>query len=122
MAPSLVLSVILGWTSAPTCALLGGLGGHLHGERRQPRRQYTHAPSSLVILATWRSWRPRILGSLPAGVGPAETLAIAGWSGRLNALQLHFDPNDRYNLWSAFLGGFFLQLSYSAPDQSQVGR
>jgi hypothetical protein len=44
-----------------------------------------------------------------------------GRSGPLNALD-RFDPNDRYNLWSGLIGGFFLQLSYFGTDQSQVGR
>jgi len=64
----------------------------------------------------------RSSGSLPAGVGPAETLAIAGWSGRLNALQLHFDPNDRYNLCRAFSAVSSSSSRTSARDQSQVGR
>ncbi len=33
-----------------------------------------------------------------------------------------FDWNDRYNIWSGVIGGFFLALSYFGTDQSQVGR
>src|SRR5690606_4870157 len=33
-----------------------------------------------------------------------------------------FDLQDRYNIWSGILGGFFLSLSYFGTDQSQVGR
>jgi Na+/proline symporter len=33
-----------------------------------------------------------------------------------------FDLNNRYNIWSGIIGGFFLQLSYFGTDQSQVGR
>jgi hypothetical protein len=42
--------------------------------------------------------------------------------GKFNAIDLRFDPNSRYTLWSGLIGGFFLQLSYFGTDQSQVGR
>src|SRR6185295_19152942 len=63
-----------------------------------------------------------VVRSLPQGVGLADATALAGRFGKLNAINLHFDPNDRYNVWSGLIGGFFLQLSYFGTDQSQVGR
>ena len=33
-----------------------------------------------------------------------------------------FNWDDRYNIWSGVIGGFFLSLSYFGTDQSQVGR
>ena len=59
---------------------------------------------------------------LPAGVGFSDALHIAGKMGRTNALDTTFDINNRYNIWSGIIGGFFLQLSYFGTDQSQVGR
>jgi Na+/proline symporter len=47
---------------------------------------------------------------------------LAGSAGRLNAVDLHFDPNSRYNVWSGLIGGMFLFLSYFGCDQSQVQR
>jgi len=41
---------------------------------------------------------------------------------KLNLIDTHFDWNNRYNIWSGIIGGFFLQLSYFGTDQSQVGR
>jgi len=49
-------------------------------------------------------------------------LHIAGKMNRLNAIDTKFDLNNRYNIWSGIIGGFFLQLSYFGTDQSQVGR
>jgi len=40
----------------------------------------------------------------------------------MNVIDWKFDPNNRYNIWSGLIGGFFLQLSYFGTDQSQVGR
>src|SRR5690606_1946287 len=42
--------------------------------------------------------------------------------GKLNVITTEFDLNDRYNIWSGVIGGFFLALSYFGTDQSQVGR
>ena len=33
-----------------------------------------------------------------------------------------FDWQDKYNIWSGLIGGFFLALSYFGTDHSQVGR
>ncbi len=59
---------------------------------------------------------------LPADVGFIDALHIAGKLNKLNAIDTHFDLNNRYNIWSGIIGGFFLQLSYFGTDQSQVGR
>ncbi len=59
---------------------------------------------------------------LPANVGLVDALHIAGKMDKLNTIDTHFDLNNRYNIWSGIIGGFFLQLSYFGTDQSQVGR
>ncbi|MGZ3884331.1 MAG: sodium:solute symporter family transporter, partial [Bacteroidia bacterium] len=59
---------------------------------------------------------------LPPDVGLSDALHIAGKMNKLNAIDLKFDINNRYNIWSGLIGGFFLQLSYFGTDQSQVGR
>ena len=40
-------------------------------------------------------------------------------AGKLNAVDLHFDWNNRYNLWSGLIGGMFLFLAYFGmrPDR-----
>jgi solute:Na+ symporter, SSS family len=59
---------------------------------------------------------------LPANVGFIDALHLAGKMDKLNAIDTTFDVNNKYNLWSGIIGGFFLQLSYFGTDQSQVGR
>jgi SSS family solute:Na+ symporter len=59
---------------------------------------------------------------LPQDVSLADALHLAGKMDRLNAIDTTFDLNNRYNVWSGLIGGFFLQLSYFGTDQSQVGR
>jgi solute:Na+ symporter, SSS family len=64
---------------------------------------------------------------LPEGVGFVDALRVGGKMGRLNVITSgankgSFNWNDRYNIWSGLIGGFFLALSYFGTDQSQVGR
>jgi Na+/proline symporter len=47
---------------------------------------------------------------------------IAGELGKLNLVNLEFNPSDRYNIWSGLIAGTFLFLSYFGTDQSQVAR
>ncbi len=63
-----------------------------------------------------------VIHLLPANVGFVDALNIAGKMKRLNAIDTKFDINNKYNIWSGVIGGFFLQLSYFGTDQSQVGR
>lgn len=63
-----------------------------------------------------------VIHILPDEVGFIDALHIAGKMDRLNAIDTKFDLNNKYNLWSGIIGGFFLQLSYFGTDQSQVGR
>lgn len=121
-APALVLSVILGWSVGPTCALLGVLvvGTIVLGGSKAVAQ--AHALQFCVIMGTMALAFVLILRALPSGLGFADALALAGSAGKLNAVDTTFDPASRYNLWAGLLGGFFLQLSYFGTDQSQVGR
>ncbi len=121
-APSLVLSVILGWDLRLTCVLLGLLvvGVTTLGGARAIGP--THALQFAIILAAMALAFVLVARDLGATLRPAEVLAVAGHYGKLNAVDLHFDPRSRYNLWAGLVGGLFLQLSYFGTDQSQVGR
>ncbi|MDP1802164.1 MAG: sodium:solute symporter [Bacteroidota bacterium] len=63
-----------------------------------------------------------VIHLLPENVSFTDALHIAGKMNKLNAIDTTFDLNNRYNIWSGIIGGFFLQLSYFGTDQSQVGR
>jgi Na+/proline symporter len=121
-APSLILSVILNWDVGYTCILLGALAVAYTAWGGSRAVSHTHALQFTIILGTMAVAAIVLWNALPAGITPGDAAAAAGAFGRLNALEVRFDPNDRYNLWSGLLGGFFLQLSYFGTDQSQVGR
>jgi Na+/proline symporter len=64
---------------------------------------------------------------MPESIGFTDALHVGGKLGKLNVITTGntpngFDWNDRYNIWSGVIGGFFLALSYFGTDQSQVGR
>jgi Na+/proline symporter len=63
-----------------------------------------------------------VVSMMPHGVSFADAVYLAGAAGKLNAVDLRFDPNNRYNLWSGLIGGSFLALGYFGCDQSQVQR
>ncbi len=121
-APSIILSTILGWNIYWTNALMGGIVLIYTVTGGTKAISYTHLQQMLIVtvamfLAGWLT-----VHLLPDGVGFVDALKVAGKAGRMNLIDLKFDPDSRYNIWSGLIGGFFLQLSYFGTDQSQVGR
>ncbi len=121
-APSLILSVILGWDLRVTILLIGGLvivyttSG---GTRAVSRTQVLQA--AIVLVGMGAAFLV-LVASLPADVSFLDALRVAGKAGRLNAIDTSFSLTSRYTLWSGLIGGAFLQLSYFGTDQSQVQR
>ncbi|WP_311136730.1 sodium:solute symporter family transporter [Hymenobacter cellulosilyticus] len=121
-APALVLSAILGWNVSLTVWLIGGL-----------MISYTVAGGTRAVAVT-QQWQVAVIFTgmvvagyllvhyLPAEVGFREAVQVAGFHGKMNLIDFHFDPKDRYNFWTGMTGGLFLALSYFGTDQSQVQR
>lgn len=121
-APSIILSTLLGWdltwTNTITAIVVTGyciLGG-------SKAISYTQMLQMSVVLAGMVLAGIFIILNLPDEIGMDESLHIAGKLNKINLINWKFDLNDRYNIWSGIIGGFFLQLSYFGTDQSQVGR
>ncbi len=121
-APSLILSVLLGWNLHLTNVLIGALviGATASGGARAV--SHTQFLQFLVLISGLAVAFVLILQALPPGVSFGDAAAVAGHLGRFNAVDFSFDPQSRYNLWSGLIGGCFLALSYFGTDQSQVGR
>ena len=83
---------------------------------------YTQVLQMLIIFSGLFLAGYLVVHKLPMDIGLSEALDIAGIAGRTKSLDMHFDPNNKFNLWSGLIGGLFLQLSYFGTDQSQVGR
>lgn len=121
-APSIILSTLLGWDlsltniiTAAVVTLYCVLGG-------SKAISYTQMLQMTVVLCGMILAAVLIIQQLPDGVGMHESLHLAGKMGKINLIDWKFDVNNRYNIWSGIIGGFFLQLSYFGTDQSQVGR
>jgi Na+/proline symporter len=128
-APSIILSSLLGWDIVWTSIFMGGLLIIYTVSGGAKAVAYTQQLQMIIIFAgmTIAGWL--VVHRLPDGVGLPEILHIGGKAGRLNIITTGFtgkgggfDWNDRYNLLSGIIGGFFLALSYFGTDQSQVGR
>ncbi|SDY06875.1 sodium:solute symporter [Hymenobacter psychrophilus] len=121
-APALVLSAILGWNIHLTVWLIGGLmiGYTVSGGTKAVA--VTQQAQVAVIFTGMVIAGYLLVHYLPEGVGFTDAMRVAGSQGKLNLIDFHFDPNDRYNFWSGITGGLFLALSYFGTDQSQVQR
>jgi Na+/proline symporter len=121
-APSLVLSVLLGWNIHYTILVAGGLVVLYTATGGTRAVNHTHTLQLSIVLGGMLTVLFIILTKMPQGVSFGDAVYVAGKMGRLNAVDYTFDVRNRYNIWSGLIGGFFLALSYFGTDQSQVGR
>lgn len=135
VAPSLVLSAMLGWNIYITNILMGGLliiytvSGGARAVAYTQQLQFVIIAAGMFIAAYYA------VHLLPDGVGFSDALQAGADMGRMNVItdgikestvngvtSRSFNWEDRYNIFSGVIGGFFLAWSYFGTDQSQVGR
>jgi SSS family transporter len=121
-APSVVLSVILGWPERLTVLLMGSLVVLYTTMGGIKAVTWADVQQMAVILMALVFSLFMAITMMPADISFSKALDIAGMAGRLNPVTTNFDPNDRYNIWSGLIGGMFLALAYFGTDQSQVQR
>ncbi|WP_020528491.1 sodium:solute symporter [Flexithrix dorotheae] len=121
-APSLILSSLLGWDIYFTNLIIGILviiytvSGGTKAVSQTQKYQMGVIVVGMLIAGVM------VVSLLPNQVTFGDALNIAGKMGRLNVVDLEFDPTTKYNIWTGIIGGFFLALSYFGTDQSQVQR
>lgn len=121
-APSIILSTILGWNIYLTNVIMGGLLLVYTYSGGAKAVAHTQKLQFLIILSAMAVAGYLVIDRLPGGMDMSDALYVAGKSGKLNVITTNFDWQDKYNIWSGIIGGFFLALSYFGTDQSQVGR
>jgi SSS family transporter len=121
-APAIVLSVILGWPFRLTILLMGSLVVLYTTMGGIKAITWADVQQMIVILISLVLSLVIAVSLLPRDVSFLDAVRIAGAAGRLNAVDLSFDWDNRYNLWSGLIGGMFLALAYFGCDQSQVQR
>ena len=121
-APSIILSVVLGWDLKILVVLVGLLvisytmiGGTKAVNVTQKQQMF------IIFLGMFLAFG-FIIKLFPEVIGFTEALKIAGHAGKLNVIDFSIDLNNRYTFWSGLTGGLFLALSYFGTDQSQVQR
>ena len=126
-APAIILSSVLGWNIYVTNVIMGGIVilYSISGGARAVA--YTQQLQLAIIFAGLFLAAFLLLNMLPTGMGFSEALALGKQMGKMNVIttgitEEGFDWNDRFNIFSGVIGGFFLALSYFGTDQSQVGR
>jgi Na+/proline symporter len=119
-APSIILSIVLGWDFRLTILVIGlpviayTMVGGVQAVTWTDVKQM-----GIVVFAMAAVVVVLIMG-LPVSAGQA--LHVAGAVGRLQAIDTSLDLHQDYTLWSGLLGSLFLMLSYFGCDQSQVQR
>jgi len=126
-APAIILSSLLGWDIFWTNIFMGGLLIVYTVTGGAKAVAYTQQLQFIIIFAGMLIAGYMVVHLLPANVVFFDALHVGGKAGKLNVITTGFDKkgfnwNDRYNLLSGVIGGFFLALSYFGTDQSQVGR
>lgn len=121
-APSLVLSLLMGWDTsaaillvtavAVAYTLLGGLAAVI----------WTDVLQMALLLGGLALCLPELLSRLPADMGLGEAWSLASLSGHTRVIDLSFDASEKYTLWSGLFGGTLVFLAYFGCDQSQAQR
>src|SRR5580765_3196708 len=121
-APSVILSVLLGW-NLPLTVLAFGLPSALYTMMGGVQAvTWTDVKQMFVVVSAVLAAVVTLIFSLPSNVSVGDALHIAGATGRMMAIDFRFDLSNTYTFWSGMIGGLFLMLSYFGCDQSQVQR
>ncbi len=128
VAPSIVLSAIFGWDIYLTNILMGGILIIYTVSGGAKAVAYTQQLQFIIIIVGMALAGYYAVHLLPQGIGFKESIKTASDVGKMNIITTglndkgHFNWNDKFNIFSGIIGGFFLALSYFGTDQSQVGR
>jgi SSS family solute:Na+ symporter len=121
-APSLVLSVILGWSEPATILLMGGstIVYVMYGGNKSVI--WTDVAQMAIIWFGIFLCFGVAISHFPAHIHFRDALALAQVTGRLQVMNTSASLSAPYTLWSGVIAGTFLMLSYFGCDQSQVQR
>ena len=121
-APAIILSAVLGWDLLTLNILIGLLVIIYTVSGGTKAVSVTQKQQMAIIFIGMFAAFFIIVSYLPEEISFSNALHIAGASDKMQILDFSFDLNNRYTVWTGFLGGTFLMLSYFGTDQSQVQR
>ncbi len=121
-APAIIISSILKWNLTATILVTGILviiytvSGGTRAVSLTQKWQMAVIMGGMVVAFFI------ILSYISDYMSFGEAFTVAGKLEKLNAVDLDFNFEKRYTIWSGLAGGLFLSLSYFGTDQSQVQR
>jgi len=126
-APSIVLSSLMGWNIYYTNLVMGGLLIIYTMTGGAKAVAHTQKLQMIIVFVALFIVGYLAVKLLPDAIGFTDALQKSGEMGKMNIIttgftEKGFDWQDKYNIWSGLIGGFFLSLSYFGADHSQVGR
>jgi solute:Na+ symporter, SSS family len=126
-APSIVLSSLMGWNIYYTNLVMGGILIIYTMSGGAKAVAHTQKLQMIIVFVALFIVGYLAVRLLPDAIGFTEALQKSGELGKMNIITTGFTENgfnwqDKYNIWSGLIGGFFLSLSYFGTDHSQVGR
>lgn len=121
-APSVILSIVLGWNEWTTIFVMGlsttiytMIGGVQAVTWTDVKQMFVIFFGLFVCLFV-------IFSKFPEGVSLGDGLHLAGAVGKLETVNWSFDLTEKYTIWSGVFAALFLFMSYFGCDQSQVQR
>ncbi len=121
-APAIILTTIMKWDLNITILIIGVLviiytvsGGTKAVAETQKHQMFVIMAGMVVAFVV-------LVMSMPAEVQFGGAVTVADQLGKMQAIDWHFDPSSRYNIWSGLTAALFLFLAYFGTDQSQVQR
>lgn len=126
-APSIVLSSLMGWNIYYTNLVMGGLLIIYTMSGGAKAVAHTQKLQMIIVFVALFIVGYLAVKLLPDAIGFTGALRKSGEMGKMNIITTGFTDKgfnwqDKYNIWSGMIGGFFLALSYFGTDHSQVGR
>jgi SSS family transporter len=126
-APSIVLSSLMGWNIYYTNLVMGGLLIIYTMSGGAKAVAHTQKLQMIIVFVALFLVGYLAVKLLPEAIGFTHALEKSGEMGKMNIITTGFTKDgfnwqDKYNIWSGLIGGFFLALSYFGTDHSQVGR
>ncbi len=121
-APAIILTNILNWDLRLTIIFIGALVIIYTVAGGTKAVSVTQKQQMIIILSGMFIAAVILVMQFPVDVSLEDAIAVAGKMEKLEVVNLEFDWNNKYNLWSGLIGGVFLFLSYFGTDQSQVQR
>ena len=121
-APAIILSYVLGWDLIVLNIVIGLLVIFYTVSGGTKAVNVTQKQQMIIIFFGMVTAFTLIMFYIPDGITFSKALDIAGASDKMKVLDFSFDLDKKYTVWTGFLGGTFLMLSYFGTDQSQVQR